>query len=93
MGGAVLLLNGAAVRYWRTRLGLTQAELGLLCGLYPQHISLLEQGKRRRVRHNTVVKLALAFEVEVEALVLARPQQAGRPPWDGRTRAAWTIKM
>jgi transcriptional regulator with XRE-family HTH domain len=76
-------LNGAVVRYWRTRLHLTQAELGLLCGLYQQHISLLERGKRRHVYPQTLCKLALALEVAMEELV---GEERRERPGEGKPR-------
>ncbi|HWB69581.1 MAG TPA: helix-turn-helix transcriptional regulator [Solirubrobacterales bacterium] len=55
------------LRRARQRKGISQEELGFLCGLHRTEISLLERGGREP-RLGTIVKLAGALETSADAL-------------------------
>ncbi len=74
---------GAALRAVREKRGLSQADLALAAGLHRTHIHLLEYGKRRAPRLDTVAKLAAALEISADDLYASDvlPDQL-----------AWTLK-
>ncbi len=65
--GPLLVHFGQRVRACRTRIGISQEELGLRASLHRTEIGLLERGLREP-RLNTIIKLAGAMEVPLGEL-------------------------
>jgi transcriptional regulator with XRE-family HTH domain len=66
----------------RRRAGYSQEALGALCGLHRTEIGFVENGKRLP-RIDTLMKLAAALEVRVEALVEGIEWLPPGPPASG----------
>jgi transcriptional regulator with XRE-family HTH domain len=66
----------------RRRAGYSQEALGALCGLHRTEIGFVENGKRLP-RIDTLMKLAAALEVRVEALVEGIEWLPPGPPTQG----------
>lgn len=60
--------NGAAVREFRIKLGITQTALAKAAGLSPQGLRNIELGIRD-ARRETLYRLARALDVSIHALI------------------------
>ena len=72
---------GENVTSLRTALRMTKAELSQLSNVSPTQISHIESA-RRGVTLVTLTKLAKAFDVTVDFLLL-KPQETGMDEWEG----------
>jgi CheY-like chemotaxis protein/DNA-binding XRE family transcriptional regulator len=75
---------GTSVRAWRTRLGISQEELGERAGLHRTYISDVERGARN-VSLESIEKLARALQVTVSKLLTEENEgstckSSGEPP-------------
>jgi transcriptional regulator with XRE-family HTH domain len=66
------ILFGERVRAFRSRLGLTQEELGAAAGLHRTYVGGVERGERN-VSLLNILKLAAALQVDAGELVTALP--------------------
>src|SRR5208282_4567867 len=71
---------GAAVRAWRSRLGISQEELAGRAGLHRTYVCDVERGARN-VSLVSIEKLALALEISTATLFSRQPSpgQPGKP--------------
>ena len=79
-----MIVSGQVVRTLRHRHDLTQTELGMLCGIYQQHVSDIERGVKVHLHPSTLVRLSEALGVPMEELVCAEPRGEGTPPSGSR---------
>lgn len=75
------MTTGENIRAWRKRRGLTQNQLGRLCGVSGAAIGSYEKGATAPKRR-TVEKIASALEVLPARLMEAGPPVPGRAPSD-----------
>ena len=75
------MTTGENIRAWRKRRGLTQNQLGRLCGVSGAAIGSYEKGTTAPKRR-TVEKIASALEVPPARLMEAGPPVPGRAPSD-----------
>lgn len=62
------------LRFHRTRLGLTQADLASMVGVAERTIIALENGRRRTARATTLGRLREALDVPLEEIVWVEPE-------------------
>lgn len=66
------------IKALRLKRGMTQDQIERLTGIDQGHISLIENGRRRRVSADVMVRLARALGCSVEDLVARRQPVLGR---------------
>ena len=83
---------GTSVRTWRSRLGISQEELGGRAGLHRTYICDVERGARN-VTLQSIEKLAGALEIPVSTLLAyaREPLPEGTDPEEFVTEGWWTF--
>lgn len=70
----ILKVFGSNVRYYRTRLGISQEKFGEMCNLHRTYISDIERFKRSISLEN-IQKIADALEIDTYKLFMELPNE------------------